>query len=120
VMALVYLWRNKLIESVISIGLCSMFLTTELFQFVYPALVGQSPVVLAENIIDKDSKTILYKGYDPAFLFNYQRTFPFVDSKEKVLEFLKENPEGTVITKEKFYDSDWKEAPVIKFFFGNN
>lgn len=109
--ALVYLCRNKLKESIIVIGLGAMFLSLQLFQFVYPALVSQSPVTLTKNIISQDSPTILYKGYDPAFLFNYQRTFPFADNKEKVLEFLKENPEGTVITKEKFYESDWKDVP---------
>ncbi len=108
--ALVYLYRGKLKESIIAIGMGSMFLTLQLFQFVYPALVSKSPVSLAKNIISNDSKTILYKGYDPAFLFNYQRTFPFAETKEQVLVFLKENPDATVITKEKFYESDWKEV----------
>jgi len=110
-MALVYLWRKRLTESVISIGLCSMLLTTELFQFVYPKLVAQNPVSLSKEIIDANTKTILYKGFDPAFLFNYQRTFPFAENKEQVMGFLKENPDGTVITKEKFYESDWKDVP---------
>ena len=54
----------------------------------------------------------MYKGYDPAFLFNFQRTFPFAENKEQVLDFLKENPDGTVITKEKFFESDWKDIPT--------
>ena len=108
--ALVYLKLGKLRESVIAIGMGSIFLTLQLFQFVYPALVSQSPLSLAKNVISTDSKTILYKGYDPAFLFNYQRTFPFAETKEEVLKFLAENPEGTVITKEKFYESDWKNS----------
>jgi len=111
ILALVYVYQNKLKESIIAIGLSAMFLSLQLFQFVYPALVAQSPVSLAKDIVSQDSETILYKGYDPAFLFNFERTFPFADTKEKVLEFLKENPEGTVITKEKFYESDWKDVP---------
>jgi len=116
VMALVYLWRNKLIESVISIGLCSMFLTTELFQFVYPKLVGQSPVSLTKEVMDSNTKVILYKGYDPSFLFNFQRTFPFAGEKQEVLNYVQQNPGAFVITKEKFYDSDWKGAPAEIIF----
>ncbi len=108
--SLFYVYRGKLKESIIVIGMGSMFLTLQLFQFVYPALVSKNPVSLSKTIINNDSKTILYKGYDPAFLFNYQRTFPFAETKDLVLEFLKENPDGTVITKEKFYESDWKEV----------
>ncbi len=111
ILALVYMYRGKLKESVIAIGLSAMFLTLQLFQFVYPSLVAQSPVSLSENIITTDSKTILYKGFDPAFLFNFERTFPFAENKEQVLRFLNENPGGTVITKEKFYEADWKEVP---------
>lgn len=107
--SLVYFYRGKLKESVIVTGMGAMFLTLQLFQFVYPSLVSQSPLALSKNIITQDSNSILYKGYDPAFLFNYQRTFPFAETKEQVLNFVKENPDATIITKEKFYESDWKE-----------
>lgn len=110
-LGLFYLYRGKLKESIIAIGLSAMFLTLQLFQFVYPAIVSQSPVTLSKGIISQDSPTILYKGYDPAFLFNFQRSFPFADNKEQVLNFVKENPDATIITKEKFYESDWNEFP---------
>lgn len=110
--ALVYLYKGKIKESIIVIGFSAMFLTFQLFQFVYPALVSQSPVSLAKDIVSTDSETILYKGYDPAFLFNFGRTFPFAENKTQVLKFLKENPGGTAVTKEKFYESDWKDVPT--------
>lgn len=110
--ALLFMYRGKLKESLLSIGIGGMMLSLGLFQLVYPRLVEKSPVSLAKNIISIDSKTILYKGYDPAFLFNFQRTFPFAENKEQVLAFLKENPDGTVITKEKFFESDLKEVPA--------
>lgn len=111
VCAFYYLKRNKILESVIVLGMSSMFLSLELFQSIYPKLVAQSPLVLAKDVMDKDSKVILYKGYDPAFLFNFERNFPFAETTEEVISFLRENPQGMVITKEKFYDSDWKEIP---------
>ena len=103
-----YFYRNRFKESVIAISLGGMLTTIGLFGLVYPKLVNLSPVVVSKNIILQHPNAIVYKGYDPAFLFNFQRNFTIEDSKEKVVGFLKENPNGIVITKEKFYDSEWK------------
>lgn len=107
VMALFYLKRKKWIECMISIGLCSMFLTVELFSFVYPSLVTQSPVSMAKGVMSSSTPTILYKGYDPAFLFNFQRTFPLAENSQEVIDFLKQNNDAIAITKEKFYEKDF-------------
>lgn len=109
ILSLIYLYRKKLIESVITLGLCAMLLSLEMFQFVYPALVNESPLVKAKEVMDSHTKSILYKGYDPAFLFNFEREFPFAETQEEVLNFLKENPDGQIITKEKFHQTDWEE-----------
>lgn len=109
-MALIYLKKRKILESIISLGFASMFLTLELFSFIYPRLTAQSPVSLAASEIDTEGKAMLYKGYDPAFLFNFQRTFPFSDDKETALRFLKENPGAYIITKEKFFNSEWNDV----------
>lgn len=110
--AIIYLKQQKILKSIIIIGFGAMFLCLELFQFIYPGLLTQSPLVLSKEHISQDSPTILYKGYDPAFLFNYERTFPFAESKEDVLKFLNQNKSGVVVTKEKFYNSDWADVPT--------
>ncbi len=110
IMAIIYLWKKKILESIISLGFASMFLTLELFSFIYPKLTAQSPVSLAAEKIDIKGKAMLYKGYDPALLFNFQRTFPFADEKETALKFLQENPDGYIITKEKFFESEWNDV----------
>lgn len=110
IMALIYLRKNKILESIISLGFASMFLTMELFTFIYPKLTAQSPVSLATKEVDTQGKAMLYKGYDPAFLFNFQRTFPFSDNKEAALKFLQENPDAYIITKEKFFNNEWNDV----------
>lgn len=110
IMALIYVRKNKILESILSLGLASMFLTMELFSFIYPRLTAQSPVSLAATEVDTKGKAMLYKGYDPAFLFNFQRTFPFSDNKEAALKFLQENPNAYIITKEKFFNSEWNDV----------
>src|SRR5690606_1384275 len=107
-----YFYRNRFKESIIAISLGGMLTIIGLFGLVYPKLVNLSPVVVSKNIILQHPNSIVYKGYDSAFLFNFQRTFSIEDNKEQVLEFLKNNPNGIVITKEKFYDSEWKNEPV--------
>jgi 4-amino-4-deoxy-L-arabinose transferase-like glycosyltransferase len=106
--SLYFLNRNRIKESIIAISLGGMLTTIGLFGWVYPKLVNLSPVVVSKSIILQHPNSIVYKGYDPAFLFNFQRTFSIEDNKENILEFLKNNPNGIVITKEKFYNSDWK------------
>lgn len=83
-----------------------------LFIWIYPALNRQSPLSLSHHVMNKETPAILYKGYDPAFLFNYERTFPFAENKEAVYEFLDNFPEGIVITKDKFFQSEWADEPA--------
>lgn len=112
ILAMIFLKRNQLKQSLASIGISSMIMTILLFSWVYPNLLTQSPLVMAKGILDSNSKTIVYKGYDPAFLFNFERNLPIADTKEEVLKFLAENPTGNVITKEKFIEQDWQDFPM--------
>lgn len=109
ILSMIFLKRKKIIESISVLGISSMFLTIAMFQFVYPALTNESPLVKAKEIMNRESKAILYKGYDPAFLFNFEREFPFATSKDEVLEFIKKYPDALVITKDKFHANDWPE-----------
>lgn len=110
--SLLFFYRNKIKESIFVLGASSMLMIYGLFQIVYPSILSQSPLILAQGIIDQNSKTIVYKGYDPAFLFNFERNFPIAETQEEVLKFLVENPDGNVITKEKFFNQDWKDFPA--------
>lgn len=115
-LGLYYLYKDRIRKSIASIGVAAMLLGVALFQFVYPKLVAQSPLVLAKEVMNAQSSVILYKGYDPAFLFNFEKTFPLAESKEQVFKFISENPNGIVITKEKIFNSDWeKETTEVLF-----
>lgn len=109
ILSMIFLKRKQLSKSIIALGICSMLLTITMFQFVYPTLTDESPLVKAKEIMNTDTETILYKGYDPAFLFNFEREFPYATTKAEVMEFLNKYPEALVITKDKFHASDWNE-----------
>lgn len=111
-LSIVYVYRKKLLESVICIGFSSMFLSMELFSFIYPKLTQETPVMTAMNLIEPHEKILLYKGYDPSFQFNFQRSFPFTDDKNEVLKFSRTNPDSYIITKEKFYLAEFADVPT--------
>ena len=89
-----------------------MLLSGILFSVIYPNLLTQSPVTLAKKYMNSNSEVILYKGFDPAFLFNFERTFPLAETKEEVLKYMQEKPDGIIVTKEKFYKSEWQDIPT--------
>lgn len=103
------LYKRKLFESILSLGFCFMFLSLELFQFIYPGITQKSPAVMAKEIMQTEDPMVIYKGYDPALLFNFQRTIPLKENKEDIIEFAKSNTGTKIITKSKFFDTDWKD-----------
>lgn len=108
-LALFYLYKGKILKCLLAIGFSAMFFSLELHQFIYPNLTAESPMVMAKNLMNSDEKTIVYKSFDPALLFNYERNIPVRHSKEGILDYLKENPETMIITKNKYFDADWKD-----------
>lgn len=110
ILALFYLHQKRYLRSILALGFSAMFLSLQLFQFVYPGLLTESPVTLAKEHINEDSQVILYKGYDPAFLFNFERTYPLAETKEEVLKYIENKPDGMILTKEKFFNSEWADV----------
>ncbi len=108
--AWIYFFKMKIMECILSVGVSAMLLTLALFVFIYPNLTAQSPVSLAVEELDTNREVMLYKGYDPAFLFNFQRTFPLAEDRETANKFLQENPGAYIITKEKFFESEWNDV----------
>lgn len=106
-LSMYYARKKQVVKSILALGSSAMLLTFCLFQFVYPALLEQSPLVKSKEILQQHPNTIVYKGYDPAFLFNFERNFPVTDAKSEILQFIQQNPEAIIITKEKILRADW-------------
>lgn len=112
ILSLIYFQKKKIKESILALGISAMLLSGILFSVIYPNLLTQSPVTLAKKYMNSNSEVILYKGFDPAFLFNFERTFPLAETKEEVLKYMQEKPDGIIVTKEKFYKSEWQDIPT--------
>lgn len=110
ILGFIYLKRNQIQKSLISIGIGSMLVIIGLFTFAYPKLTALSPVSLAKKQFSPKDQFIIYRGYDPAFLFNLERTFPIANNREEIENLLMETPNAYIITKEKFLNSDWNDV----------
>lgn len=108
-LSIYYFKQKKLLESILALGFCFMFLCLELFQFIYPGISKSAPSVVAKQVMKTEDEAVIYKGYDPSLLFNFQRTFEIKDSKQQIIDFVQSKPDAMIITKSKFYESDWKD-----------
>ena len=69
-----------------------------LFGIIYPKLIEQSPVQVAKRIMPKDASIVVFQRFDSAFPFNYQRTFPVVQTFSELDDFLLNNPDAFILT----------------------
>ena len=69
-----------------------------LFVIIYPTLNSYNPVSQVTEKIGKDRTFIVYKRMDPAFPFNYQRTFDVFYTPEAVKAHLNANPNTYLMT----------------------
>lgn len=111
-LALVFDYTKRTRLGLLTLGISSMVTATLLFTQAYPALVSQSPVVLAKEMIAPDTKVIIYKNYDPALLFNIERTFEVTDSRQRVEDFLDDCAECLAITKTRTLNKDFADYPA--------
>lgn len=69
-----------------------------LFVIIYPTLNSYNPVSQVTEKIGKDRTFIVYKRMDPAFPFNYQRTFDVFNTPKAVKAHLNANPNTYLMT----------------------
>ncbi|MXV37159.1 phospholipid carrier-dependent glycosyltransferase [Flavobacteriaceae bacterium Ap0902] len=94
-----YLKRNDF-KWIYSIAVLWVIISLTIFFFIYPNLSKITPVVQAETYI-KNKEVVVYKNYDPAFNFNFQRTFTVFHREEELIEYLNKHPQTLVLTKNK-------------------
>lgn len=109
ILSIYYFKKKKKLESILSLGFAFMFLSLELFQFIYSGIAQQSPAIIAKRVMKPEDNAVVYKGYDPALCFNFERTFQVKENKQEIIEFLRTHPDTKIITKSKFFDTDWKD-----------
>ena len=65
-------------------GFGGMLLALILFGHIYPKLCEISPVKQVQKQFGKEEDFLVYQRMDPAFPFNYQRSFPVANNLEEI------------------------------------
>ena len=98
IIALLYYFKTSMAKAFFTVFLGWTLLGFCLFGIIYPKLTAQSPVSVAENIFQEDSKVIVYKRFDSAFPINYRRTYAVFTSIEELKSHLALYPETFILT----------------------
>lgn len=69
-----------------------------LFVVVFPVLTKESPVEKFRTTINLERPVVVYKRMDAAFPINFNRTYKTVETIDEIHTFLKQFPNGIVIT----------------------
>ena len=75
-----------------------MVLALILFGHIYPRLNEINPVAQVEKRFGKEKDFLVYQRMDPAFPFNYQRTFPVANNLEEIRQQLALHPNAFLLT----------------------
>jgi len=75
-----------------------MILTMLLFGYIYPQLNEINPVSQATKLLGKNQDFFVYQRMDPAFPFNYQRTFPVVNDTDEIEAYAAQHPNAYLLT----------------------
>ena len=68
------------------------------FGHIYPRLNEINPVAQVEKRFGKEKDFLVYQRMDPAFPFNYQRTFPVANNLEEIRQQLALHPNAFLLT----------------------
>ena len=99
-----YLMKNNLQKLILSIGVLWMTLGLIIFYLIYPNLSQIEPVIQAQKVIE-NQKVVVFDNYDPAFNMNYQQVYDVFHEEQDLLNFIENNPEVLVLTKNRSIDN---------------
>ncbi len=102
VVALIFLLRGRLKETIISLSVFSVIFITVFFFFALPKIDRENPVVKILPLIDKSKPIAYYKGFNPAFAFYLGTPIPKLETVEDVKTFLSRNERVYILTRKKY------------------
>ncbi len=90
--------KGKLEQSLQTLAGSWIVLGMVLFSVIYPKLFTKNPVSMAQDLVPKDATVLVYKRFDSAFPFNYQKLYNVTNSLDDVKAFLSKYPDAYIIS----------------------
>lgn len=111
-----YLQSKSRIQASI-LTLASGFMLTALIAFTWavPRIFKTNPVQRSFNLLANKQEIITYKQFNPAYLFNLERTFENIDDPDALRDYLKAHPETYILTQTR-YLRDFREEEFERIF----
>ncbi len=105
VVILVFLLKKSLKGIVIAVATSFIFTVNLVFYLLIPKIASENPVKESIELLNKAPKVAYYRGLNSAYVLEYGKVIPRLESKEEVASFLDRNPKAIIITQKKHLKS---------------
>jgi 4-amino-4-deoxy-L-arabinose transferase-like glycosyltransferase len=97
-----FIRKNEISKFIISISLSFILSNVLFFAKAYPGVYGFNPVAGSLKLIENKQHLVYYKMMNSAYIFNLERLVPEIHSQDSLSLFLKNHPDGLVISRKEF------------------
>ncbi|MEM9885649.1 MAG: glycosyltransferase family 39 protein [Bacteroidota bacterium] len=111
--SLVFHFKQLAKQSIRSILFGNIITAVLLFSIALPKVFQQNPVLQSLHLIEKEQNIITYRLFNPAYLFNLERTLKNTRSRPALKKYLQDNPKAPLLTQERYL----KDMKYLSFEF---
>ena len=101
VLALIFLYRNKFLYSILSLSVSWIIVTLLFFYFLFPKIDRENPVAKILPQIDRSEPVAVYGLYNSAFSFYLKKPFTPLSDSTELAAFAAKNHGGYIIARKK-------------------
>ena len=100
-----YFYINKSKKGLIlSVGSTWIITTIVIFYIIFPIIDNRNPVVLSQQVLNKQSQVAYYKQFSPAFVMMLHSPIKRLESAEQAYQFLNESKNNFIISEQSYID----------------
>jgi 4-amino-4-deoxy-L-arabinose transferase-like glycosyltransferase len=101
--------------AIISLAIGFQLTALAVFAFGLPPIFKQNPVEQSLSVLEDKEEIVTYKQFNPAYLFNLERTFQNFDSPRQLRQYLQAHPDTYVLTQTR-YLKDFRKSEFVLMF----
>ena len=101
VLALIFIYRNKILYSILSLSVSWIVVTLMFFYFLFPKIDRENPVAKILPRIDRSEPVAVYGLYNSAFSFYLKKPFTPLSDSTELAAFAASNKGGYIISRKR-------------------
>ncbi len=111
-----FLLRRQFTLFILSLGLSFILTNILFFSRAYPEVYSINPVAGSLTLVKAQPDLVYYKMFNPAYIFNLQRTIPRVNTADSLKIFMQKHPHALLITRKQYEDEIMEATGMIAVF----